>query len=130
MKFIVLVAALFLASCAGQYSEDPAIAMQQHWVEACGQMGQGVQTATELGVAGHLTEAEAQVIDRVDIVYRSVCTSDPAPLTDVLTDAAVKAAVGGLCPSLVIGDDWTLTLAGAAACAARRVLLLQLEEST
>ena len=121
---------LFLAACGGQYSEDENIAMKQHWAEACGQMQAGVQTATQLGLAGHLTEAEAQVIDRVDIIYREVCTGPAVPLTDALVDVAVKAAVGELCPSLVLHEDVLMTVAEAALCAARTVLLMQLEAST
>lgn len=134
-KFYFLLAFLLpfvLAACGGQprYSDDPIIAMKQKWVEACGQMGQSVASALSLGKLGHLTEAEAQVMDRVDIVYREVCTADPAPLTDILKSVAIKTAVGELCPELVvIGEDMTLTIAQAATCAARKALLLQLEET-
>ena len=129
MRSIVLAVTLFLAACGGQYSTVPDIAMKQKWVESCGQMGQGIQTALSLGQAGHLTEDEALVMDRVDIVYREVCTGDPAPLTDILTGVAVQAAVGALCPGIVITEDLVLTIAQAATCAARQALLLQLEAS-
>lgn len=127
---VILVVAAALSACTGQYSEDPVIAQTQKWAESCGQMKQGILTALQLGQAGHLSETEAQVIDRVNIIYRAICTGPPADMAESLKAVAVKAAVGELCPELVVtGDDVIITVTQAAACAARKALVVQLEKS-
>lgn len=128
LVLVPFLAVLALAGCPA-YSTNPDIAMKQKWLESCGQMKQSILTGLELGTAGHLRESEAQVLDRVNVVYVSVCSAEPAQMTDILKTVAVKAAVGELCPELVISDDVVVTAAEAAACAARKALLLQLEAS-
>jgi hypothetical protein len=106
--------AVALSGCPGQVSDNPEIALKQEWSAACSQLKTGVLTALMLGQAGKLTEAEAQVIDKVNVVYVETCAAEPVALTEALQNALVIAAVGELCPELTPSDD---------------VVLLQLEAS-
>lgn len=118
----------FLAGCANlQYSEDPRIAEIQKWAQACGQMGQAIQTALFLGEAEQLTENEAKGIDKLDRVFRPVCTGDPGPLKELFQDSAVRVAVADYCPGLIVGDNLTVTATQLATCIARDELVKQFQ---
>lgn len=125
----VIAALVMVVGCPANVSDDPYIAMTQEWAATCGQLKQGVQTATSLNLIGALSETEASIMDKVNVVYVGVCSVDPQPVASILTDIAVKAAVGELCPELKLGDDLAVTIATATVCAARQYLLLQLEGS-
>lgn len=127
-----LIAALIAGCGQMQYSADPEKAQAQKWAQACAQMGQSIQTAIMLYQSGNLTPAEVAVVDRIDRIYRPVCTGDPGPLDELLKDTAARIAVSELCPELGTGpsDEILVTVTQAAACAARQALLLQLEDSS
>jgi hypothetical protein len=127
---VLLVIVVMLSACGGQRSTDPTIAMEQDWVQACGQMKAGMRTAIDLRTAGQLSETEIQIMDRIKTVYVSICTDDPQPLTSALTDVAVGVAIGELCPELRVDEDLVVTVAMAAVCAGRQYLLVQLEDTT
>lgn len=116
------------ASCPGQYSTDASIMAKQKFNERCSAMDQGIKTAIQLGKAGLLKETEAQVMDRVVKIYGFVCgeEADPENLSGDLKDAAARIAVAEICPQLVPSEDALVTVAQAAACAARAYILLKL----
>jgi hypothetical protein len=131
-KALITILSVFVlmgASCPGERSTDPEIAMKQDFIFRCGQLGQTVLTATSLNVAGVLTEGEALVVDNIDKIYRPLCTGDPQPVSDAVIDIGVRAAVGALCPFLAVtaGDDMVITVAMAVQCAAQKALILQLK---
>lgn len=121
-----------LAGCGTtEYSDDPEIALAQKHAAACQQIDQSIVTAIALGKAGQLTEDEASVIDRIVAIYEPVCTGEPKPIEETLQDAGAKVAVAELCPELVAVDpsDALITISQAAQCAARKALILQLQQS-
>lgn len=128
MRALILV--VFLAGCASaQYSPDPRIAEIQKWSQACKSMGQAISTATFLGKAGTLTEPEAVTIDKLDAIYRPVCSGDPGPMNLLLLDATIRAAVDDLCPSLIIIAEAHLTITATqiAICVAQNKLIENLQ---
>lgn len=116
------------ASCPGERSDDPTIAMEQDFVAACDQMAGGMRTAIALRKADKLSELEIQTVDRIKTVYVGVCTAEPQPLTSAIKDIALKTAVAELCPALKVDEDLVITVAMAAVCAGRQYLIAELEE--
>lgn len=129
IAFAALSVVVFLgASCPGERSADPTIAMEQDFVAACSQMAAGMRTAIALRKAGQLSELAIQTVGHIKTVYVGVCTGEPQPMTSALQDAALAAAVVELCPALKVGDDLVITVAMAAVCAGNQYLLAELEE--
>lgn len=129
---VVLLAVMTSSGCGAmgaKYSEDPNIAMKQVFVAQCQQMRQFMNTAYQLRAA--LKEGEKVVVDKIDAIYRPICEGEPLPLTDALKDAAAKLAAQELCPELeVMGGDVIITIAQAATCAARKALIMNLENQS
>jgi len=123
----VVAGVLFLSACAALYSADPAIAAKQQWATACSSTGAVIESATTLYKAGLLSASEADVIDKIDALYRPVCTEDPPPPGSSIQNAAAIAAFKALCPERVptFVDDWKFTALEGALCASERALLAE-----
>jgi hypothetical protein len=126
---LVLAGVLFLSACvAGAgFSSDPMLAAKQQWIAGCKTADANIRTATVLYKAGQLSESAADAMDDVVDLYEVVCTVDPPDPGVPIASLAIKVLAGKVCPSLVPSnvDDWTLTLAEAASCAAEGALLAE-----
>jgi hypothetical protein len=109
------------------FSSDPTIAATQQWALGCKAADSNIRTATVLLNAGQLSESAAEAMDDVVLLYAVICTGDPPDGDGSLASGAVKLIAARVCPTLVPSnsDDWALTIAEAASCAAEAALLAE-----
>ena len=86
-----------------------------------------IRTVTTLYKAGRLSESVAESVDDVVLLYELICTSDPPDATGAIASIAVKVLAAKVCPSFAPSDvdNWALTIAEAASCAAEGALLAE-----
>ena len=126
---LLIVIALMLAACkmGSVFSSDPTIAATQQWALACKATDANINTAIVLRNAGQLSESAVEAMDEVVVLYAVICTGDPPSGDGDLASGAVKLIAARVCPSLNPSnfDDWVLTIAEAANCAAEAALLAE-----
>jgi hypothetical protein len=92
MRLLAIGLVLLLASCAGQYSEDPRIAGIQKWTDTCRAYKQvltGINDALEIQT---ITKDSAVVENfrPVKAALQPVCESDTPPMDQVGTGSFQK----------------------------------------
>ena len=128
LTLISLFVAMFMAACAQNlWSEDPRTAATQQWALSCKAADANVQTATVLFKAGQLSDSAADAMDGAVLMYRVICEGEPPADDGALVSGAVKLLAAAVCPSLAPSDtdNWALTAAEAANCAAEAALLAE-----
>ena len=125
---LALASLLFFGACGGQmWSEDPKIAATQQWALSCQVTDSNIRTMATLRKAGQLSESVVNSMEEVVVLYAVICLGDPPDADGSLASQAVKIIAARVCPSLVPSDsdNWALTAAEAASCAAEAALLAE-----
>ena len=126
---LLLGGVAMLAACQGgaYFSPDPRTAATQQWALGCKMADANICTATVLLRAEQLSESAAETMDDVVVLYELICAGDPPAGDGDLVSGAAKLIAARLCPSWVPPetDDWALTIAAAASCAAEAALLAE-----
>ena len=81
MKYIVLVAALFLASCAGQFSEDPETKSLQIWADTCFSYAETLGAMNDMIELEILSPSEVKVVGGVRDFVGPLCEAEQPPVT-------------------------------------------------
>ncbi len=80
MRGLVLVAALFLASCAGQYSSDPQVKSMQIWADTCFSYTETLSAVNDMIELDLLSDSQIKVAGNVRDFVGPLCELENPPL--------------------------------------------------
>ena len=81
MKYIVLTFALFLAACAGQYSDDPETKSLQIWADACFSYAQTLGAVNDMIELEVLSPGQIEIVGGVRDFVGPLCEAEQPPVS-------------------------------------------------